>query len=191
LLLEVAMSLQMERVWMVLAAGMLGAGCVPLAPVVAYNPMNASPRPLVRRPVESVELYASSPPTRPHVDVGLFEVSEPSGPGVQPSWGQMTVALRAHGALLGCDAVSVVGFDRDGRHAHKAVRAICVVYTDDQAIKAAAARPLAPPIPGEGAICRLAANGGPSEEEMFPCSPPLVCKDGLCVSPYDRPARPL
>jgi hypothetical protein len=180
----------MERVWMILVAGTLGAGCLPLAPVVGYASMNASPRPLVRRPVETVELYASVPPARPHVDVGLFEVSEPAGPGIEPSWAQMTEALRAHGALLGCDAVSVMAFDRDGRYAQKAVRAMCVVYTDDQAIKDAAVRGPAPAIPGEGAICHLSSNGREAEQTMVPCSPPLVCKEGLCLSPYDRPPRP-
>ena len=41
---------------------------------VVYSPVNTPPRAFVRRTPASVEMFVGKPPTRPHVDVGMFEV---------------------------------------------------------------------------------------------------------------------
>jgi hypothetical protein len=73
---------------------------------VTATPINPPPRPLLPRAPESVQVLASAPPSEPHVDVALLEVTQSEG------WNRegmdfMIQRLREKAAELGCDAVYV------------------------------------------------------------------------------------
>lgn len=143
---------------------------------VSFTRVNSPPRPLNRRATESVEVYLASTPTRPHTSIGLFEVSQGTD-GVTPhSTAHMLASLRAHAALRDCDAIVVLGVNAISHehHAHKRIQASCMIFTDDDALKAATQRPQSL-LDGEGSAC-----GAQS------CNPPLSCRRGVCASPYDQ-----
>lgn len=103
------------------------------------------PHPMAKRSPASVEVYSSSPPARPHVEVAIIEVAEQSSSG--RSLYELMDALRLAAAEQGCDAIHVTGVvskppqvmdssDRAG------VVATCLVYTaepDPAATRALAA----------------------------------------------------
>jgi hypothetical protein len=94
---------------------------------VAQIPLNTPARALTPRAPDSVEVYASSPPTRPHVDVAVLQVVD--------YWPRDDAAhraakLRARAASLGCDAL-VIG----GAYLNQ-LFATCLVYTDVPALAA-------------------------------------------------------
>lgn len=178
------------------------AGCIPLMPLsqyVQYTMVNQSPRPLVRRAPDSVDVFLGRRPERPHVDVGLFEVRRDLD-GTSYGYyhrpvGDAVASLRLHGALRGCDAVAVLDFDPSRRYDDSIVRGICAMYTDTQAVETKVA-PLAP-LPGEGKSCSVATDpyGSPSlisQNAYGPspvvaqggCTDPLTCVNQRCVSPY-------
>ena len=79
---------------------------------VVYSPVNTPPRAFVRRTPASVDMFVGKPPTRPHVDVGMFEVYQGrQNDGAGLSTEEMFVTLRLHAALRGCDAVQVMGVE--------------------------------------------------------------------------------
>jgi hypothetical protein len=73
---------------------------------VYATPINPAPRPLVPRAPESVEVFVSSPPTEPHVDVALLEVRQDEGFNRQGT-DYMIERLREKAGELGCDAVFI------------------------------------------------------------------------------------
>ena len=105
---------------------------------VEYTELNAPPRPLAPRAPESVEVYASAAPARPHVDVGLFEVEQESSntPGKTRA---LLDELRRRAGAIGCDAVVVAGITAKNSELEsllldydtnkKALQATCIVYT--------------------------------------------------------------
>ncbi len=103
--------------------------------------INAAPHPMTPRSIESVEMYTSGPPARPHVDVALFEVEEASSFSTAGT-PEMINKLRERGAQMGCDAV-VLGssssrdpgmndaetFLNDKPKGRKGFMATCIAYT--------------------------------------------------------------
>jgi hypothetical protein len=156
------------------------AGCA-TANRIEYTPVNPAPRSLKRRPLESVGVFVGAPPDRPHVDVGVFEVYQgDTASGAGRSTSEMLETVKKNSALLGCDAIHVFGIDVVGhRHGNstRVVRAVCEVYTDDEARRAAETRPALPALPGEGGGCNT--GGG-----VALCPEPLVCDNQVCVTPY-------
>ncbi len=85
-----------------IALGTLALGC---GHSLEYTATNRSPRPLTPRDPASVEVYATTLPTRPHVEVGLFEIEQrtPASGGTP----EMIGKLRERAARVGCDALVV------------------------------------------------------------------------------------
>jgi len=116
--------------------GLVLAGCATFVEATALNP---PPRALTPRPPESVEIFASSPPARPYVDVASLDVhqTEYSAGGEA----LMLETLRARAGEMGCDALFITGtsrhegdpdlffLDPDSRSVH----ATCIVYPDPAA----------------------------------------------------------
>jgi hypothetical protein len=153
---------------------------------VEYSAINSPPRAFVRRAPADVEVFVGRPPTRPHVDVGLFEVYQGyQDDGVRRSTEDMIGTLRFHGGLRGCDAVQVMGVELAGKHEWRVVRGVCEMYTDEQAQRDASRAPAAAsqPLPGEGKSW-TAQDNGPMTTTPVPCPDPLVCVSQICVSPY-------
>jgi hypothetical protein len=128
--------------------------------------INTPPRQMVSRPPETVELFTSGAPARPHVVVAFLEAEESS------SWStdgtaDMLRKLRQRGAERGCDAVVIGGLSsrdpglndtetwfNDDAKGRKGIYATCIMYTDLGGPVAAAApsAPVAAPLPAEGPV---------------------------------------
>lgn len=80
------------------------AGCV--TSPVDLIPLNAPPHRLVERPPASIEVYASSPPTRPHVDIALLRAKETSS---RDAASLLVQDLLEQAAKMGCDALFLSG----------------------------------------------------------------------------------
>ena len=106
---------------------------------VQYTALARTPR-TAGRPPESVKVYLSGPPKRPHRDVGLLEAEQMS----EFSWDDsrdMIRKMRETAARVGCDAIFVKGIgsntDRflgvtDTPTSTKTMTATCIRYgTDD------------------------------------------------------------
>ena len=105
---------------------------------VQYTALVRTPRTTARSP-ESVKVYLSSPPKRPHRDVGLLEAEQMS----EFSWDNsrdMIRKMRETAAQVGCDAIFVKGIgsntDRflgvtDSPSSTKTMTATCIRYGDD------------------------------------------------------------
>jgi hypothetical protein len=96
--------------------------------------INPAPRTMAPRAPESVEVFSSGQPQRPHVDVAYLEAEQSSGFSVDNTPDFIT-KLRVRAAARGCDAI-VLGsvtnhLDGGGRYAsnQKGILATCVVYT--------------------------------------------------------------
>jgi hypothetical protein len=72
---------------------------------VNYSPINPSPRALSPRAPATVEMFASGPPARPHVDVGIITVEEGSTGESTPQ--ELLGLLRENAARQGCDGLVV------------------------------------------------------------------------------------
>jgi hypothetical protein len=131
----------------VLVLGFLCFGC---GLDVSVTSVNSPPRQLWKKAPESVEVYTSSPPARPHVDVAILEVVEQSG-SAEFDTGEMLAKLRQVAADHGCDAIHVSGtlnrgpgFDElftDHPAAREGLSATCIVYTDAPPIVNLGSRP--------------------------------------------------
>jgi len=103
---------------------------------VSYTPVIHPSRPLSPRSVDSVEVFAVTPPSRPHKDIGILQVAQ--GNGDQGTPDGMVADARATAAQLGCDAILVTSIDVLGGRYHRSnIQASCIVYD--------AAAPLPPP----------------------------------------------
>lgn len=148
---------------------------------VAYSTLNSPPRAFVRRAPGSVDVFAGKPPTRPYVDVGLFEVYQGrENDGSGHSTEDMLRTLRLHAALRGCDALQIMGVELAGKYLLRVVRGVCEIYTDPQAQQASKGPP-PERLPGEGQPCGVTPGptGVPAD-----CVHPLVCSNAVCASPY-------
>jgi hypothetical protein len=137
----------------------VAGGCV--GSFVETTPLNTAPRPLAPRAPSSVEVYASSPPTRAHVDVALLRANQPNLGEVDTP--RMMLSLVEQAAKMGCDAIFVSGAaQRQGASddlwildpGSRAMLATCIAYLPNSVPLEAAAAPvnaivLVPPEPGE------------------------------------------
>jgi hypothetical protein len=128
---------------LLLVATLLPA-CV--ATSVNYSPLNPSPHALAPRPVSSVEVFASGPPDRPHVDVGMITVEE--GDVGESSPQELLALLRQNAANQGCDALVVSPpssrSDADFlayTHSRRVFSGTCVVYRTPDAAALAGSPP--------------------------------------------------
>lgn len=154
---------------------------------VSYSTVNAAPRAFVRRGPADVDVFVGKPPSRQHLDVGLFEVYQGSTfDGTGLSTEDMVRTLRLHAGLRGCDAVQLMGVELAGRGDWRVVRGVCEMYTDAQAQRSVGSiRVPFEPLPGEGTTCTPAdPELGPGGNPLPPCPDPLVCSNKVCVSPY-------
>jgi hypothetical protein len=106
---------------------------------ISETPVNRPPRLLSPRPAETVEIFTSSPPVTPHVDVALLEVEQTHGLNARGT-AIMLTSLRERAGELGCDAVFIGGFSEhtgappgDGLHlldpGSTKLHATCIAYT--------------------------------------------------------------
>ena len=118
----------------ILLLALLVCGC---GTSVSYTPLRTYHRGPRRSP-EAVDLYMSSPPTEPHVDVGILEAEQDSDLSVDGTM-VLRAALRPAPARAGCDAMFVKGIGSDtqaflGITDHpssvKTITATCIRYTD-------------------------------------------------------------
>lgn len=107
------------------------AGCGTSIQATAINP---APHVLAPRPTESVEVFTSGAPARPHVDVALLEAEQDSSYSLDDT-GAMLAKLRERGAAMGCDALVFHGLSSsseelvgDQVQSRKGVYATCIVY---------------------------------------------------------------
>ena len=109
------------------------AGC---AARIEYVPLAEPQRPLFARAPAQVETYVVTPPSRPHVDLGLVQVIRGGG---DQTIGDLLDLLRVAAAEHGCDAIVITMIDtRRAKHSPVSVEGSCEIYTD-------AAGPLPPP----------------------------------------------
>ena len=94
-------------------------------------PINTPPHSMYAHQDGSLDVFASAPPARPHVDVALIHVSRStSGPDAQ-----LFAALRARALELGCDALMVTG--AFGHGSLEALIGTCAAYVDRAPVAAA------------------------------------------------------
>ena len=86
-------------------ATLAAAGCGTSTRTTLVNP---APHRMQPRPPETVELFTSGAPARPHVDVAVIEAEESSSFSLADT-SDMLAALRARGARMGCDGVVLGG----------------------------------------------------------------------------------
>jgi len=106
---------------------------------ITYTPMPGAAAYHRRRPVESVDVYLSGPPTQPHRDVGLLEAEQDSDLSLDGTR-EMLHKLRVKAAHVGCDAISLNGVGSrtepalavDINHASsvKTITATCIRYVE-------------------------------------------------------------
>jgi hypothetical protein len=93
---------------------------------VYYTQLLAPPHPLAPRRAEDVQVLVVTPPSAPHVDIGLFQVT--SGVDATDS-NAMVARLRAEAAARGCDAVLITSIDHQApKDARPNVQGSCVVF---------------------------------------------------------------
>jgi len=167
-----------------LTIALAAIGCASVDNVV-YTPVNESPRVLRTRIEESVDVFVGRPPTRPHVDVGIFEVYQgTTDSGSGHSTEEMLQTIRLHGALRGCDAIQILSVEVEGRYQNRVLRGVCETYTDERSARdATALRPHAP-LPGEGQYCGDYTLSTRNPPETAQCFAPLVCESHVCTHPY-------
>jgi len=84
---------------------LIAAGC---GTSISSTVINPSPRPLTPRRPESVQIFSSGPPPRPHVDVAYLEAEQQTDLSLDGT-ADFIAKLRRHAAALGCDGVVIGG----------------------------------------------------------------------------------
>src|SRR4051812_39630896 len=92
----------------ILLLALLVCGC---GTSVSYTPLRAYHRGPPRS-ADAVDVYLSSPPSEPHVDVGILEAEQESDLSLDGTK-EMVAALRRAAARAGCDAMFVKGIGSD------------------------------------------------------------------------------
>lgn len=100
--------------------------------------INSAPRPLAARPPETVEVFTSGPPLRPHMDLAFYEAQQESEFSSDDTADFIT-KMRKVAARRGCDGLVIGGvthettgaiLDRHQPRSNKGMTATCIVYTD-------------------------------------------------------------
>ena len=130
-------------------------GC---AAQVFYTQVLPPPHAVAPRRVEDVQVFVVTPPTAPHVNVGLFQVT--GGMDAMDSNAQVA-RLRAEAAARGCDAVVITAIEHQSSKDTRAnVQGSCVVYDDPaSATKSVGGCPAAPAPAPAAAVASPAAAG--------------------------------
>ena len=84
----------------------LSVGVVGCGTWVTDTQINPAPRPLSGRGYESVEVFSSAPPARPHVALALLKVEQDRSTDDHPSE-LMVQRLRERAGAMGCDVVFI------------------------------------------------------------------------------------
>jgi hypothetical protein len=102
---------------------------------ITQTGINPAPHPMTARPIDSVEVFTSTAPTRPHIDVAILEAKQSSTFSVD-RMPEIITELRKRAAEIGCDGLvingpnnSVVG-DRYGTSTLHGYNGTCIAYTD-------------------------------------------------------------
>lgn len=110
--------------------------------------LRAPPQQMAKKSPAMVDVYSSSPPARPHVDVAIIEVAELHDSAASVK--ELIDALKVAAAEQGCDAIHITGVVNKGPELfasefssdREGVVATCLVYTaepDPSATRAVAA----------------------------------------------------
>ena len=111
---------------LVLVVPLLVPAC---ADTIFYAPLSPPPRPLSPRPAEKVEVFAITPPTRPHTNLRLLQIVQ--GAANDHGIPEMIASLRQRAAEIGCDAILGTSIDNQaGRDHHPSIQAGCIVYKE-------------------------------------------------------------
>jgi hypothetical protein len=106
------------------ALGLL-AGC---ENTVMYTPIIHPDHALASRGVDTVEVFAITPPARPHKDIGIFQIAA-SHFSEDPSTERLIADARKQAAQLGCDAIVVTSVDNLSDRYHSSnIQAGCLIY---------------------------------------------------------------
>jgi hypothetical protein len=87
---------------------MLCAGAISCGTKISVVYTGTPPRQLYSRPPETVEVYSTTIPTRPFVEVAIMEARQESGWSTA-DMPQIIEALRGEAAKMGCDAIILTG----------------------------------------------------------------------------------
>ena len=154
-----------------------GIGCV-VPGAVSYTAVNPPPHAFERRTPDSVEVFMGDGPTRPHVDVGMFQIQRgQDGSFTCIGAADLLTTMRRHAALRGCDALHIFHVEGTCPAYFGIMRGTCEMYTDHGPLP-----PAAPPLPEEGKPCPVGVGPGGGETQV--CPDPLTCESRVCVSPY-------
>ncbi len=115
-------------------AALLAAGC---GTQISTTMVNTPPRAMAPHSPETVELFTSGAPLRPHVDVAYLEAEQQSGGFSVDGTPQFFRKMRVHAAAMGCDALVIGGSTNRTSVAInlrtpvnlKGLTATCIVYT--------------------------------------------------------------
>jgi hypothetical protein len=99
---------------------------------VTDTQLNPAPRPLVPRGYDSVEVFSSAAPARPHVDVALLKVDQTNA--MDDHLGEVMIQrLRERAGAMGCDAVFIGATQERAapdlfNSGSRTMSATCIVY---------------------------------------------------------------
>ena len=122
----------MRNLLVVFGLSVVLVGCGTFVTETLINP---PPRPLTPRGYESVQVFSSTPPKRPYVDVALMEVEQTHDLNVRGT-DLMIQRLRERAGTIGCDAVVIGGMRERGSDTKvfdsgsTTLHATCIVYDD-------------------------------------------------------------
>ena len=138
-------------------AGLLVLATALLVPACADTLYNTeivpSPRPVSPRTADQVEVFVISPPARPHINLGLFQILRGFN---DHTTRDMIASLRGQAAGLGCDALLVTSIDnQESKYQQQSIQGSCIVYND------------APASHGDGSK----ASGAPASVATGPTAP--------------------
>jgi len=116
------------------------AGCFRTEPTMSFVNSNIPHRPMIERRPDQVQLYASGPPKRSYVEVGMLQGQG----GEYDSPSQVLELMRKEAGRLGCEALIVIGAD-DSVEGHsnkyfgstttyKGFHAVCIVFDVDSSV---------------------------------------------------------
>lgn len=140
-------------------------------PRVTLEQLNPPPRALQPRAPGSVEVFVTTKPARPYVEVAILEAEEGTkGPGGGPTLVRM---LRERAARLGCDAIMLAGWGSRIKvqgntydvsiFTRNTVRCTCIVYRETPATT--------PPAPAPSPPRRAEPKGPQGESSARPPAP--------------------
>jgi len=135
----------MASIWVRLGIALFASGCA--IPTVETVRLNAAPRPMQARPARAVEVYASTPPVRPHVDIALLRANQSNYASDTP---RLVQALAERAGEMGCDALFISGStERAGLTGDaylldpgsRILLGVCMAYVDQTGAPAAGSVP--------------------------------------------------